>query len=56
MTLTEHIQIEEILAEANSYNLKPEVIKLADKIEILHNLSRVDAYQLAFTTLIDKLS
>ena len=52
MTLTDYIHIEEILAEANAYGLKPEVIELANKIEMLHNLSKVDAHQHAFNTLI----
>ena len=52
MTLTDYIKIEEILAEANAHNLKPEVIDLANKIEALHNFSKVDAYQHAFNTLI----
>jgi len=51
MTLTDYIQIEEILAEANAHNLKPEVIDLANKIECSHNFSKVDAYQHAFNTL-----
>jgi hypothetical protein len=52
MTLTDYIQIEEILAEANAHGLKPEVIDLASKIEALHNFSKVDAHQHAFNTLI----
>jgi hypothetical protein len=52
MTLNDYIHIEEILAEANAYNLKPEIIELATKIEMLHNLSKVDSYQHAFNTLI----
>ncbi len=52
MTLTDYIQIEEILAEANAHGLKLEVIDLATKIEALHNFSKVDAHQQAFNTLI----
>ena len=52
MTLTDYIQIEEILAEANAHNLKPEVIELANKIEAHHDFSKVDAYQQAFVDLI----
>ena len=52
MTLTDYIQIEEILAEANAHGLKPEVIDLATKIESLHGFSKVDAHQHAFNTLI----
>lgn len=51
MTLTDYIQIEEILAEANALGLKPEVIKLAGKIESMGILP-VDAYQQAFNELI----
>jgi|TARA_B110000908_G_C9829297_1_gene260653 hypothetical protein len=52
MTLSDYIQIEEILAEANAYGLKPEVIDRAIKIEMLHNMSKVDAYQEAYNTII----
>tara|TARA_B110000046_G_scaffold184488_1_gene223090 strand:+ start:2923 stop:3084 length:162 start_codon:yes stop_codon:yes gene_type:complete len=52
MTLTDYIQIEEILAEANAYGIKLEVIDLANKIEMLHDLSKLDAHQRAFNTLI----
>mgnify|MGYP003627314892 CR=1 FL=1 len=53
MTLTDYIQIEEILAEANAYGMKAEVIDLAIKIELLHNMSKLDAHQHAFNTLIE---
>ncbi len=52
MTLTDYIQIEEILAEANAHGLKSEVIDLASKIESLHDMSKVDAYQHAYNTVI----
>tara|TARA_A200000159_G_C7289653_1_gene325170 strand:+ start:389 stop:547 length:159 start_codon:yes stop_codon:yes gene_type:complete len=51
MTLTDYIQIEEILAEANAHGLKPEVIKLAGEIEDT-GILKVDAYQQAFSELI----
>ena len=53
MTLTDYIQIEEILAEANAYGMKAEVIDRAIKIELLHNMSKLDAHQYAFNTLIE---
>lgn len=49
MTVTEHIDIELILVEANAYNLKPEVQACA--IELMNKdkeLLIVDAYTLAF--------
>mgnify|MGYP001203241584 FL=1 len=52
MTLTDYIQIEEILAEANAHGIKLEVMDLANKIEALHDMSKVDAHQHAFNTLI----
>jgi len=52
MTLTDYIQIEEILAEANAHGLKLEVIELATKIEMLHDFSKVNAHQHAFNTII----
>ena len=47
MTLDEHIQIEEILAEANAHGLKSEVTNTASKfIAAGHN--PLDAHALAF--------
>jgi len=51
MILTDYIEIEEILAEANAHNLKPEVIKLAGEIEGM-GILKIDAYQQAFNELI----
>jgi hypothetical protein len=48
MTLEDHIQIEEILAEANAYGLRPEVIDTAEKLIIKEGYSHVDAYDAAF--------
>lgn len=47
MTLDEHIQIEEILAEANSYGLKTEVMHTAAKLAAA-GYSSLDAHALAF--------
>lgn len=51
MTLTDYIQIEEILAEANAHGLKSEVTKRAAEIESM-GILHVDAYQQAFNELI----
>lgn len=48
MTLEDHIQIEEILAEANAYGLKLEVIETAEKLIIKEGYSYLDAYDTAF--------
>lgn len=48
-TLEEHMQIEEILVEANAHGLRHEVCEWADKfIEEDPNISLLDAYVLAF--------
>ena len=47
MTLTDHIHIEEILAEANAYGLKAEVERTAEQF-IAEGYERVDAFVLAF--------
>jgi hypothetical protein len=52
MTLSDYIHIEEILAEANAHGVKVEVIDLAIKIELLHDMSKVDAHQHAYNTII----
>ena len=48
--MSEELQIEEILEEANAYNLRQEVKETAEKIlknnDIL--ISRVDAYLMAY--------
>ena len=45
-------QIEEILAEANAYGLRIEVADRAIKIELLHNMSKLDAHQEAYSAII----
>ena len=52
MTLSDYIHIEEILAEANAHGVKAEVLDLAIKIELLHHMSKVDAHQHAYNTII----
>ena len=47
MTLDEHLQIEEILAEANAFGLKQEVIHTAVKLAAA-GYSSLDAHALAF--------
>ena len=48
-TLEEHIQIQEILEEANAYGLRHEVCEWADKlIDESPEISLLDAYVLAF--------
>lgn len=47
MTLTDHIHIEEILAEASAYSLKAEVEATAEQF-IAEGYERVDAFVLAF--------
>ena len=47
MTLDEHLQIEEILAEANAFGLKQEVIRTAAKF-VAAGHSSLDAHALAF--------
>tara|TARA_Y100000287_G_scaffold185900_1_gene190624 strand:+ start:1599 stop:1757 length:159 start_codon:yes stop_codon:yes gene_type:complete len=48
MTLDEHLQIEEILAEANAFGLKQEVIHTAAKLAAA-GYSSLDAHALAFS-------
>lgn len=49
MTLTEHIDIELILIEANAYSLREEVQKLAKELaETDKSLTLLDAYTLAY--------
>jgi len=48
-TLDEHIQIQEILTEANAYGLRHEVCEWADKfIEENPDITILDAYILAY--------
>lgn len=47
MTLDEHLQIEEILTEANAFGLKQEVIHTAAKFTAA-GYSSLDAHALAF--------
>lgn len=47
MTLDEHLQIEEILAEANAFGLKQEVIHTAAKLSAA-GYSVLDSHALAF--------
>ena len=56
--MSEELQIEEILEEANAYNLRNEVEAKAEKIygkknKQFHVFSRVDAYLLAYKELIE---
>ena len=47
--MSEEEQIEEILEEANAYNLRPEVEAKAEKIFKENNMfSRIDAYVTAY--------
>ena len=55
--MTEEEQIEEILEEANAYNLRPEVKEEAEKIyneknKMFHVVSRIDAYVKAYHEII----
>ena len=47
MTLDEHLYIEEILAEANAYGLKAEVLKSANGF-VSEGHAYSDAYAMAF--------
>jgi len=56
--MSEEEQIEEILEEANAYNLRPEVKAEAEKIyseknKQFHVFSRIDAYLMAYQELIE---
>ena len=56
--MSEELQIEEILEEANAYNLRPEVKAEAEKIygeknKQFHVFSRIDAYLMAYQELIE---
>ena len=56
--MSEEEQIEEILEEANAYNLRQEVKNTAEKIyseknKMFHVVSRIDAYLMAYNDLID---
>jgi hypothetical protein len=52
--MSEEEQIEEILKEANAYNLRPEVEAEAKKILKKNNMfSRIDAYVKAYHEIID---
>jgi hypothetical protein len=56
--MSEEEQIEEILEEANAYNLRPEVEAEAEKIygeknKQFHVFSRIDAYLMAYQELIE---
>jgi hypothetical protein len=54
MQMSEEEQIEEILEEANAYNLRPEVEAKAEKIfEENDAFSRIDAYVKAYHELIE---
>ena len=55
--MTEEEQIEEILEEANAYNLKNEVKEAAEKIygeknKMFHVFSKVDAYLMAYQEIV----
>ena len=55
--MTEEEQIEEILEEANAYNLKNEVKEAAEKIygeknKTFHVFSKVDAYLMAYQEIV----
>ncbi len=50
MSISNEEHLEEILYEANAYGIRLEVVQLASKLqEENKTLSKVDAYQLAFT-------
>ena len=50
MSISNEEHLEEILYEANAYGIRLEVVRLASKLqEENKTLSKVDAYQLAFT-------
>ena len=50
MSISNEEHLEEILYEANAYGIRLEVVQLASKLQEEHKtLSKVDAYQLAFT-------
>ena len=56
--MSEEEQIEEILEEANAYNLKSEVKEEAEKIyseknKMFHVFSKIDAYLMAYNKIID---
>ena len=56
--MSEEEQIEEILEEANAYNLKPEVKAAAEKIDgekntQFHVFSKIDAYVRAYHEIIN---
>ena len=56
--MSEELQIEEILEEANAYNLRDEVEAEAEKIygeknKMFHVFSKVDAYLMAYNKKID---
>ena len=52
--MSEEEQIEEILEEANAYNLRNEVKEVAEKILKENNMfSRIDAYVSAYHQIID---
>ena len=56
--MSEELQIEEILEEANAYNLRQEVEDAAEKIygeknKMFHVVSKVDAYLMAYNKIID---
>ena len=54
--MSEEEQIEEILEEANAYNLRPEVKAAAEKIFKENDaFSRIDAYVNAYYKIIDDL-
>ena len=54
--MSEEEQIEEILEEANAYNLRNEVKKEAEKIFKENDMfSRIDAYVNAYYKIIDNL-
>ena len=50
MSISNEEHLEEILYEENAYGIRLEVVQLASKLqEENKTLSKVDAYQLAFT-------
>ena len=56
--MSEADQIEEILEEANAYNMRKEVKDAAEKLygeknKMFHVFSRIDAYLISYKTIID---
>ena len=56
--MSEELQIEEILEEANAYNLRDEVKNTAEKIygeknKMFHVFSKIDAYLMAYEEIVN---